>query len=115
MPEAVRALYGRMLAGTATPEEQAMWAERKREQAEFLERMDLKQARFVRRLRKTWTWRGVAEECYLAWGNEARRIVWWEDLPGSPWYSPSHQEIGRMICEAAARRLGENPHAPPWN
>jgi hypothetical protein len=63
--------------------------------------MTPERAAFVRRLRvdDDLTWRGVAGECSAAWGTD------WDE----------NQGVGMFLCEIAARLLGEDPDAPPWN
>ena len=58
-------------------------------------------ARFVRQLRvdKDMSWRAVARCCSKLWGG--------------PW--GSNQLAGMVICEKAAKRLGEDFLEPPWN
>ncbi|GAA2760047.1 hypothetical protein F4554_005553 [Actinopolymorpha rutila] len=94
-------------ARQARPEIAVWWEDLSN--AEFVqrvsERMNAEQAETIRRWRKTGTWREVAKECY-----EAYLTTW-----GIGWTMPGHQEVGQLICNAAARRLDENPRAEPWN
>ena len=63
-------------------------------------------AALIRRLRidEGLTWRSVAEEFSEARGNEL------------PWAAEARDQFdGMTLCEEAARRLGEDPAAPPWN
>jgi len=48
-----------------------------------------------------YTWRAVARAASEAWD--------------APWEPPSNQLAGQALCEAAARMLGEDPEAEPWN
>lgn len=60
-------------------------------------------ARVVRKLRVDdgYTWRAVAVACHTEWGGN--------------WEPAGHQGMGIVLCEAAAKMLGENPYDEPWN
>jgi len=62
-------------------------------------------AREIRRLRveERLSWRGVARATADAWGREAI------------WEPRSNQLAGMILCEAAARLLGEDYLEDPWN
>lgn len=55
------------------------------------------------RVDQGYTWRAVAKETHEAWGDDAG------------WEPPSNQLAGMALCEAAAKRLGENYMEEPWN
>jgi hypothetical protein len=65
----------------------------------------VEQAAAARRLRvdRGGTWRFVAEEFYTLFPDAP-----YGDLAGN-------QGVGMYLCRAAARRLGEDPNADPWN
>jgi len=62
-------------------------------------------AREIRRLRveERLSWRGVARATADAWGREAI------------WEPRSNQLAGMILCEVAARLLGEDYLEDPWN
>ena len=62
--------------------------------------MTAEQARLLRepRVDRGLTWRSVAEECAGADDD----------------WAESHA-VSRMLCERAARMLGEDPNSNPWN
>jgi hypothetical protein len=82
------------------------WEEIGREIAEHLAAsISLDRAAAVRRLRvdEHHTWRGVSHEFY-------------ELFPDAPYAELAGDQIpGMYLCEAAARLLGEDPNAAPWN
>jgi hypothetical protein len=63
------------------------------------------QAETIKQWRQTQTWRAVAAECH-----ETYMTSW-----GIGWTMPEHQSVGRLITEAAARRLNEDPADEAWN
>jgi hypothetical protein len=63
------------------------------------------QAETIKHGRETHTWRAVAAECH-----EKYMSSW-----GIGWTMPDHQHVGALICEAAARRLNEDPGGEAWN
>lgn len=67
--------------------------------------MTTDRAREIRRLRveERLSWRGVARATADAWGQEAI------------WEPRSNQPAGMILCEAAARLLGEDYLEDPWN
>ncbi|MEY2450366.1 MAG: hypothetical protein QOH79_3842 [Acidimicrobiaceae bacterium] len=69
--------------------------------------MSVDDASEIRRLRsdENYSWRAIAGYCH----NECS-AMW-----SVGWESPELQEVGMLICEAAAEKLGERPHADPWN
>jgi hypothetical protein len=62
-------------------------------------------AETIKQWRETRTWQAVAAEC-----NEKYMSSW-----GIGWTMPDHQHVGALICEAAARRLNEDPGGEAWN
>src|SRR5690606_14958560 len=68
-------------------------------------RMTTDRAREIRRLRveERLSWRGVARATADAWGQEAI------------WEPRSNQVAGLILCETAARLLGEDYLEDPWN
>jgi hypothetical protein len=71
----------------------------------LIELMTVDQAEMIKQWRKTHTWRAVAAECH-----EKYMSSW-----GIGWTTPGHQYVGELICEAAARRLNEDPGGKAWN
>ena len=72
----------------------------------FAAAITLEQARLVRRLRvdQDETWRGVSAGFYDAYPD----VLYDSDLV---W----NQLVGQALCEAAAKRIGEDPDRDPWN
>lgn len=63
--------------------------------------MSIDRARVLRSLRGSSSWREIAAAAHAwRWGE---------------WNPPTNQLMGMALCEAAARMLGEDPAADPWN
>jgi len=76
--------------------------------AQLESRMSDEDARTIRSLRTgspEHTWRAIAE-----WAYQNRSQTW-----RIGWTMPGHQEVGELICRAAAARLDEDAYAEPWN
>jgi len=75
---------------------------------EIVKVMTHDQALFIRMLRvdKGYTWRAVAEACY---------VQNWEGYDREQWAPPSNQLMGMALCEKAAEFFGEDYEQPPWN
>jgi hypothetical protein len=55
------------------------------------------------------TWRWVAARCWEEFGVYAPR-------GGEEWDGRrDNQYVGKLLCEAAATRLGDDPDVEPWN
>jgi hypothetical protein len=72
-----------------------------RTEEEALAELTIEQARFVRTLRvdQGHTWRGVADECAMAWEGD------WD----------ADQGLGRELCVRAAALFDEDGLREPWN
>lgn len=65
--------------------------------AELRARMSDEDAEEIKSRRNTHSWRAIAE-----WAYNNRKETW-----RVAWTMPGHQEVGMMVCQAAAERLGD--------
>ncbi len=101
-PPEARAEVDRLL--TLTPEKLTIMADGANKTCQLFNqhiRLDTPRAKLVRHLRVTqsFSWRAVARRCALLWE--------------APW--GANQLAGMVICEKAAKLLGEDFLKEPWN
>jgi hypothetical protein len=65
--------------------------------AELRGRMSDEDALEIKSRRDNHTWRAIAE-----WAYRNRKEAW-----RVAWTMPDHQEVGRLVCQAAVERLGD--------
>jgi len=77
-------------------------------------RLTLEQAKEIRmrRVDDHYTWRAIARAAF----RNIKEGLWskWDKV-ATPWWPPSNQIAGMVLCGLAAKMLGENGREEPWN